>query len=210
MSVSVKICGIRDALSLDAAVRGGARYVGFVFAPSRRRVLPSEAEAMVAQVPVGITSVGLFVEPTDEHLKSVLARVPLGMIQLHGRETPERVAAVKALSGLPVIKALGVSDVASFEAVSAYRTVADMILFDAAHGERPAGGEGRAFDWMLLRDHIIDKPWILAGGLNADNVAEAVAKSGAKIVDISTGVEDPEGKKDPHKIRAFLKVAEEL
>ncbi|MDE2029486.1 MAG: phosphoribosylanthranilate isomerase [Alphaproteobacteria bacterium] len=212
MSVEVKICGLRDAAALTAAIDGGARYVGFVFCEdSRRAVMPEHAAELIAQVPTSITSVGLFVDPSDDELVRVLRHARLNMIQLHGSETPERVEAVKKFTGLPVMKALGIAVLPDIEAARRYESVADMLLFDAKPlPGGPKGGNGIAFDWGLLEGARFSKPWMLAGGLDAGNIAEAVALSGARILDVSSGVEDAEKRKSPSKIKAFLAKARGL
>lgn len=206
----VKICGLRAAADIAAAVEAGARYAGFVFFPkSPRAVTPHQAAALAADVPPGVARVGLFVDPDDARLTEVLATVPLDMIQLHGQETPARVAEVRALTGLPVIKAVGVADAADLEALWDYGLVADMLLIDAKppKGAALPGGNGLAFDWRLLAGRRILKPWLLAGGLTADNVARAIQLTGAPGVDVSSGVESAPGIKDQNRIRAFVAAA---
>ncbi|ASG21668.1 phosphoribosylanthranilate isomerase [Nitrospirillum viridazoti] len=208
MPVKAKICGINHPEALRAAVDGGARYIGLVFfAKSPRNVsLPLAAE-LARMVPTGVRTVGLFVDPTDEFLDQALAQVPLDLIQLHGEETPERVAAIRAATRLPVMKALKVETAADLDAASAYEPVADILLFDAKppKGAVLPGGNGVAFDWTLLTGRQWAKPWMLSGGLAPDTVAEAIRVSGAEAVDVSSGVEDRPGHKDPALIRAFLK-----
>lgn len=207
MAVSVKICGLTESAGLAAAVKAGARYVGFVFfSKSPRNVSPELAAELAAQVPIGIAKVGLFVNPDDAHLGAVLAKVPLDLIQLHGAETPARVAEVKALTGLPVIKAVGLAEPADLDALWDYGLVADMLLIDAKppRGAVLPGGNGLAFDWRLLAGRQILKPWLLAGGLTPDNVAEALRLTRAPGVDVSSGVESAPGIKDPDRIRALI------
>ncbi len=208
MSVAAKICGLQDTVALNAAVEGGAHYVGFVFCPTSRHVVTAEvAAALIAHVPPSVTAVGLFVDPTDADLQAVLAHAPLGLVQLHGLETPERVAAVRQQTGLPVMKVLHVSTPEDVTRAKAYESIADLLLFDTKIGPLPTGGTGRRFDWSLMRGRSFARPWMLAGGLNAENLAEAVHQTGATIVDVSSGVEDGSGHKDPARIRAFLDVA---
>ncbi|TWB20520.1 phosphoribosylanthranilate isomerase [Nitrospirillum bahiense] len=207
MPVKAKICGINHPEALRAAVDGGARYIGLVFfAKSPRNVsLPLAAE-LARMVPTGVRTVGLFVDPTDEFLDQALAQVPLDLIQLHGEETPERVAAIRAATRLPVMKALKVETAADLDAASAYEPVADILLFDAKppKGAVLPGGNGVAFDWTLLTGRRWSKPWMLSGGLAPDTVAKAIRVSGAQAVDVSSGVEDGPGHKDPALVRAFL------
>jgi len=207
MPVSVKICGLTEAAGLAAAVEAGARYVGFVFfAKSPRHVTPETAAELAAQVPAGVAKVGLFVDPDDAALEAVLARVPLDLIQLHGAETPARVAEIKARCGLPVMKAVGIADPPDLDALWDYGLVADLLLIDAKppRGAPLPGGNGLAFDWRLLAGRQILKPWLLAGGLTPENVAEAVRLTRAPGVDVSSGVESAPGIKDPQRIRRFI------
>lgn len=207
MAVSVKICGLTEAAGLAAAVGAGARYVGFVFFPkSPRHVLPEAAAKLAAQVPLGVAKVGLFVNPDDAALDAVLARVPLDLIQLHGAETPTRVAEVKARTGLPVMKAVGVAEPQDLDALWDYGLVADMLLIDAKPPKDAVlpGGNGLAFDWRLLAGRQILKPWLLAGGLTPENVHEAIRLTRAPAVDVSSGVESVPGVKDPDRIRRFI------
>lgn len=212
MSVDVKICGLSTPDAIDAAVAGGARFVGFIFYPrSPRNVSPATAAALARRVPASITKVGVFVDPTDEQLQSVLGEAALDMVQLHGGETPERIVAVKRRFGRPVMKAIPVADASDLDAAQRYLEVADWLLFDAKPprldpGTLP-GGNGLAFEWSLLHRQSWPLPWMLSGGLEADNLADAVRLSGAGTVDVSSGVETAPGRKDLAKIRAFLERA---
>lgn len=203
----VKICGLRDAAHVAAAVAAGARYLGFVFFPkSPRAVTADEAALLALEVPPGVACVGLFVDPDDTLLDRVLAQVPLDMIQLHGSETPARLRQIKARYGLPVMKAVGISDAGDLDALWDYGLVADMLLVDAKppkDADLP-GGNGLAFDWRLLVGRKWLKPWLLAGGLTPSNVAEAIRLTGAPGVDVSSGVETAPGVKDVDLIRAFV------
>jgi phosphoribosylanthranilate isomerase len=210
MPVDVKICGLSTLEAVTAAVEGGARYIGFVFfPPSPRSLTPSRAAALVASAPTGPIRVGLFVDADDALLDEVLAGVALDMVQLHGAEPPQRVAEVKARYGVPVIKAVPIADADDLVPARAYEGVADMLLFDARppKGASRPGGNARAFDWSLVRDRGWRLPWLLAGGIDAENVVEAVRASGAPAVDVSSGVEDRPGLKNPAKIRTLLKIA---
>lgn len=205
--ISVKICGLSRPEHLSAAVEAGAKYVGFVFFPkSPRNVSIEDARALALEVPPGVAKVALVVNADDAFLDALTAAVPLDMLQLHGSETPERVAEVKARYGLPVMKAVGVADAGDLPALDAYSRVADQILVDAKppQGADLPGGNGLAFDWRLIADRRWPVPWMLAGGLNAQNVAEAVKLTGARQVDISSGVEVAPGEKDADLIRGFL------
>ncbi len=205
---SAKICGIKDPQNLTAAVQSGARFVGFVFyPPSPRHVEVDTAKELALKLPTGVRGVGLFVNPTDEQLQNVLGKVQLDIIQLHGDETPERVREIKLKYAMPIIKAFPVRSRQDIAAVSAYEDDIDWILFDAKppNADLP-GGTGKQFDWTLLTGRSFSKPWMLSGGLDADNVADAIDLLGPDAVDISSGVEGARGRKDPAKIQSFLQV----
>ncbi|WP_411956551.1 phosphoribosylanthranilate isomerase [Paracoccus homiensis] len=206
----VKICGLKTPQDIAAAVEAGAQYTGFVFFPkSPRAVSVDQARDLAGHVPTGVMRVGLFVDPDDALLDQTLATVPLDMIQLHGKETPDRVAQVKTRFGLPVMKAMGIASSADLDQIWDYGLTADMLLVDAKpprDAELP-GGNGLAFDWRLLVGRRFLKPWLLAGGLNPDNVAQAIRLTGAPGVDVSSGVESAPGTKDPDLIRAFVRAA---
>ncbi len=215
MPVEAKICGINSPEALAAALGGGARFVGLVFYPPSPRAVTPEAAAGLAQgVPAGVTKVGLFVDPDDDLLSGTLGRVALDLVQLHGAEAPRRVAEIRARFGLPVMKVVKVAKAADLDPAEAYLDVADRLLFDA---KAPAtmtdalpGGNALAFDWRLLSGRTWSKPWMLSGGLDPDNLAEAVRISGARAVDVSSGVEERPGVKSAERIAAFLATAREL
>ncbi|MGF1593253.1 MAG: phosphoribosylanthranilate isomerase [Kiloniellaceae bacterium] len=215
MSVQVKICGISTAGAMTAAIEGGAAFVGLVFyPPSPRAVTPEAAAALAALVPREVVTTGLLVDADDATIEAILHEVPLDLLQLHGAESPDRVAAVKARFGLPVMKVVKLRQPGDLEAVEPYLAVADRLLFDAKPpaemtGALP-GGNAVAFDWTILAGTTWPLPWMLAGGLTPGNVAEAVRISGAPAVDVSSGVEDSPGVKNPEKIRAFLAAARGL
>lgn len=210
MPVETKICGINTPAALDAAVCNGAAYVGFVFYPPSPRALTPEAAAPLAHAAAGaVRRVGLFVDADDSTIACTLALAPLDLLQLHGRETPARVRAVRERFGLPVMKAVPVAGPEDIEAAGAYLAAADLLLFDAKpprdmKGALP-GGNALSFDWQLLAGRRWPLPWMLSGGLTAENVAEAVRISGARAVDVSSGVEERPGRKDPARISAFLR-----
>ncbi|MBF0268405.1 MAG: phosphoribosylanthranilate isomerase [Alphaproteobacteria bacterium] len=211
--IAAKICGLNDAVGVDAATRHGASFLGFVFfPPSPRNVAPELAAGLMHRVPTGIVKVGLFVDPSDEFLQTVLHHAPLDLIQLHGKETPARTAAIRKQCKRPVMKALPLAGPQDLQAVKDYADIADRLLFDAPppQGATRPGGNANSFDWTLLANLRIRLPWMLAGGLTPSNLAEAVRTSGAKEVDVSSGVEDAPGKKNPDKIRAFLELARTL
>ena len=206
MSVQAKICGIKTPEALNAAIDGGARFVGFVFyPPSPRNVSIDTAKELALMLPTGVRGVALFVDPSDEELDYVLSHVPIDVIQLHGGESTARVAEVKAKFALPVIKAFPVRTAVDIAAADEYMGVADWILFDAKSGDPDMpGGTGHSFDWSLLEGKSFTKPWMLSGGLNPENVSEALKVLKPNAVDVSSGVEISRGVKDESKIRAFL------
>ena len=208
MTVAAKICGLTEPESLRAAVAGGARYVGFVFYPrSPRAIAPPMAAELARLLPTGIRSVGLFVDPDDEFLEHVTGQVPLDLIQLHGGETPRRIAEIKGRYALPVMKAIRVGGPEDLTAALEAAEVADRLLFDAKPPAKVSalpGGNGIAFDWTILAGRSWPRPWMLSGGLTAGNVEEAVRVTGATEVDVSSGVEDRPGHKDPALVHAFL------
>jgi phosphoribosylanthranilate isomerase len=205
--VRVKICGIKTEAALKAACDAGAAYVGFVFFPkSPRNVSVAEAAALAVETPIGVAKVALVVDPDDALLDEITRQVPLDFIQLHGAETPERVAEVRARYGLPVMKAIGIAGPEDVAKIDLYSAVADQLLIDTKAPKDAAlpGGNGQTFDWTLARRKYWTKPWMLAGGLTAENVAQAIAVTGTRQVDLSSAVESAPGVKDPAKIRAFM------
>jgi phosphoribosylanthranilate isomerase len=205
--VRAKICGLSTAATLDAAIAGGASHVGFVFFPKSPRDLTiARAEELAARTPAHVTRVGVFVDPDDALLERAVPAGRLGAIQLHGRETPDRVAAIKARFGVETWKAVPVRTAADLATTGSYRGAADRIVYDAKTPDDAdlPGGMGLRFDWTLLRGFAHPLPWILSGGLDASNLAEAVAISGATLVDVSSGVESAPGVKNVDKIAAFL------
>ena len=208
---SVKICGLSEPESLRTAIDAGARYVGFVFFKKSPRSLSVDVAAELAvTVPVGICKVALVVDATNAELDVITKTVPLDMLQLHGEETPERVTEIKERYGLPVMKVIGVMDAADLDALDIYGRVCDQILVDAKppkNAELP-GGNGLTFDWRLIAGRRWTTPWMLAGGLTSQNVAEAIKLTGATQVDVSSGVEMALGVKDNTKIAAFITAAQ--
>jgi len=209
-NLHVKFCGLRSRADMDAAAKAGARYIGFVFFEKSPRNISIEAAATLAtNAPLGLCKVALTVDADNAFLDALTGQVPLDMLQLHGHESPERVAEVKARYGLPVMKAVGVADADDLQQLDAYAGVADQILVDAKPpkgGDLP-GGNGLAFDWRLIADREWNVPWMLAGGLTPDNVAEAARMTGARQVDVSSGVESAPGQKDAALITAFGQAA---
>ena len=208
--VNVKICGVKTAADIAAVEAAGARYIGFNFFPkSPRSVTVSEAARLAPTVAEGICKVALVVDPHDALLDDLTAQVPLDMIQLHGAETPNRVAEVKARYGLPVMKAVGIADREDLAKLDSYLGVADQILVDAKPPKNAVlpGGNGLSFDWRLIAGRRWPTPWMLAGGLTAENVAEAIAMTGARQVDVASAVESAPGMKDAALIKAFCSAA---
>lgn len=213
--VDAKICGLGTAEAVDAAVTGGAFMIGFnFFATSPRYVAPSVAAELGKRMPARVAKVGLVVDASDDEIAAILKEASLDLMQLHGKETPERVAAVKARFGLPVMKVISVADAADITASRSYETVADRLMFDAKPPKSMAnalpGGNAISFDWRLLAGQSFQRPWMLAGGLNAGNLAEAVRATGAPAVDTASGVEDRPGEKNINKIKQFLDLARTL
>jgi phosphoribosylanthranilate isomerase len=209
MAVLAKICGISTPEAAEAAVRGGATFIGFVFfPPSPRAISPVRAIELAREVP--IRKIGLFVDADDATIDAALPA--LDLLQLQGRETPERVAAIKARTGKPVIKAVPLAAPADIQAAQAYQPVADWLMFDAKPppGAARPGGNGVPFDWSLLVNTVWTRPWLLSGGLTPENVQAAVAATDAKAVDVSSGVESAPGRKDPARIAAFLDAVRRL
>lgn len=210
MSIRVKICGLTEPSAVAAAVAAGAAYLGFVFFPkSPRNLTIAQARALALEVPMGVAKVALVVDADDATIAAILDQVPIDVLQLHGHESPERVAQVRARFGLPVMKAVGIAEAADLDRLPAYEAVADQILVDAKapRGAALPGGNGLAFDWRLIAGRKWDKPWMLAGGLTPDNVAAAVRLTGARQVDVSSGVESAPGVKDGALIGAFVAAA---
>ena len=205
--VSVKICGLATVDDVRACADAGANYMGLVFfEKSPRNITIPAARELALAAPLGLAKVALVVNPSDAELDAINATVPLDMLQLHGRETPERVAEVKARYGLPVMKAVGIADGDDLPKLESYFGVADQILVDAKPpkgGELP-GGNGLSFDWRLIAGRRWPCPWMLAGGLTPENVAEAVKMTGTKQVDVSSGVEDAPGQKNAELIQKFV------
>ncbi|CTQ32172.1 phosphoribosylanthranilate isomerase [Jannaschia rubra] len=210
MGVRVKICGLRTPDDVTAVAAAGAAYMGLVFFPkSPRNVDVDQARALALAAPVGLAKVALLVNPDDAMLDRIGGEVPLDMIQLHGSEPPVRVAEVRARTGLPVMKAVGLRTADDLARIDAYAGVADQILVDAKppEGADLPGGNGVGFDWRLIAGRDWTCPWMLAGGLTPDNVAEAIRLTGAAQVDVSSGVESAPGMKDAARIAAFVDAA---
>jgi phosphoribosylanthranilate isomerase len=212
MSVEVKICGLKDAANLEAALAAGADFIGLVFyRPSPRYIGPAAASALADLARGRAKIVALVVDPADALAAEIAAKVKPDYIQAHGSESPQRIGEITRLTGVPVIKAIKVRAPEDVEGARAYRDVAEMILFDARapetlEGALP-GGNGIAFDWTLLARDARPRRFMLSGGLDAGNVARAIFVTGAAIVDVSSGVEDRPGVKNPVLIRKFIEMA---
>ncbi|KAF2991975.1 phosphoribosylanthranilate isomerase [Methylocystis sp. MJC1] len=208
----VKICGLSSPETLLATIAAGADMAGFVFFEKSPRHIDLETARTLGALASGrIRKVALTVDAADDALETIVDHLAPDLLQLHGHETPARVAAVKARFGLPVIKAIGVATAEDVAASKSYEDVADILLFDAKPAPNAAvpGGAGVAFDWDLLRN-ISAKHWMLSGGLDSENVAEALRRTGAPAVDVSSGVERERGVKDAGKINAFLEAVRSL
>ncbi len=207
MSIAVKICGLTSPDAIDAAVRAGAVYGGLVFHPnSPRYVTLEQARPLAERMRGRLKIVALITDMDDAGIAAVVQAVMPDFLQLHGSESARRTAYIRGKFGVPVIKVLPVADVSDISAAAEYESAADMLMFDArppAGAERP-GGHGAAFDWKILAGRSFTKPWFLAGGLDPENVARAIELSGAKMVDVSSGVESAPGTKDPLRIQSFI------
>lgn len=209
--IRVKICGLRTEADVLAVATAGAAYAGFNFFPkSPRHVTVDQARLLALAAPVGLAKVALVVDASDAMLDAIVEGVPLDMLQLHGHETPDRVAEVRARYGLPVMKVVGVSDEGDLPAIMDYALVSDQLLIDAKPPRDAVlpGGNGLAFDWRLVAQRRWLRPWMLAGGLTAENVAEAIRLTNVRQVDVASGVESAPGVKDAGRIKAFVEATE--
>jgi len=212
-AVRVKICGLTQVADIHAVTQAGAAYIGLNFFPKSPRYVSVQAAREIAlAAPVGLARVGLFVDAEEAVYDDILAQVPLDFLQLHGKETPERMAGLRTRYGLPLIKAVGVADEGDLVALADYGRVADMLLVDARppRGAALPGGNGLAFDWRLIAGRRWPCPWMLAGGLTAANVALAVQMTGARQVDVSSSVESAPGVKDAARITEFVAAAQRV
>ncbi|MBL4803185.1 MAG: phosphoribosylanthranilate isomerase [Emcibacter sp.] len=209
MTIKVKICGLSTVQSVRAATEAGASHLGFVFfEKSPRNVTPEKVAELAADIPSSILKTGVFVNPDNQQLQRILNIAPLNLIQLHGNESPERVQEIKKYFGLPVMKAIAISDTNDIALAKTYENSADMLLFDAkptaSLKDALPGGNGLSFDWQLIKGTDWQIPWMLSGGLDALNIRQAITISGAEIVDISSGIENQPGEKSIAKIKAFI------
>ncbi|HEY0104727.1 MAG TPA: phosphoribosylanthranilate isomerase [Rhizomicrobium sp.] len=210
MAVLVKICGINSIEAADAAVRAGADFVGLMFHPhSPRNLQPAQAASLATHLQGRVRLVAVASDASDGALAQIVDAVRPDFLQLHGAESPSRVAEIRARFGVSVIKSLALAEPGDLGAANAYEEAADMLLFDAKPppGARREGGHGAVFDWQILRGRRFARPWLLGGGLTADNVARAIGVSGAPGVDVSSGVETVPGVKSADRIAAFVAAA---
>jgi phosphoribosylanthranilate isomerase len=214
MSLAVKICGLSTPETIEAAVAGGADYIGFVFyAKSPRHVSAGRAAALAQPIPRSIQRCGLFVDPDDGLLDTTLNLMPLDLLQLHGSEPPERCAALRERFRRPVMKAISIATAEDVARAESWIGSVDLLLFDAKPPPDPdalPGGNGIPFDWRLLAGRSWPVPWMLSGGLTAGNLRDAVRATQAPAVDVSSGVEDSPGIKNAGMIREFLAAAKGL
>ena len=206
MSIAVKICGVKTADAIDAAARAGATHVGFNFYPKSPRYVSAAEAGKLAERAPGLRSVALTVDASDDTLHEISAGLHPQMWQLHGDEPPERVSAIRNMFRVPVMKAIAIETAADIARARTYEHVADWLLFDAKPGELP-GGNGLVFDWNLIAGQTWTKPWMLSGGLSAENVADAIRLTRTHAVDVSSGVESARGQKDPQLIERFVAAA---
>lgn len=207
MTIIIKTCGLSTPESVNTAIRNGVDMIGFNFFDRSPRYVPYDtARALASQVTGETTRVGLIVDFSDQEIAALMSEVPLDMLQLHGRETPDRVSRIRKMCGRPVMKALPVATSSDLACASAYRDVVDYFLFDAKppKGSDRPGGNAVSFDWTLMRAYEPGVPWLLAGGLNLDNVVTAIKASGAPGVDLASGIESRPGVKDDGLIRSFI------
>lgn len=215
VSIKAKICGLNEQLGVDAAIQAGASYIGLVFFPPSPRALTiEEAKKLTFPKSSDTNLVGLFVDAEDDLIDSAMNNLKLNMLQLHGSETPERVITLKKRTGCTVMKVISVAVVSDLTQAEKYFDAADWLMFDAKPPtdtkDSLPGGNARNFDWSLLSGSNWPLPWMLAGGLNYTNVAEAVSLTGAKVVDCSSGVEDRPGCKNPDKVTQFMSAVHNL
>lgn len=211
MSIQVKICGISEPHTLQAAIEGGARFIGLVFyPPSPRNVSFDTAWTLARMIPTGVRVVGLFVDPDDALLEKIVTGIQLDMIQLHGDESAGRVAEIKTRYNIPVMKAIRIANEDDLLLLEGFEAAADWLLFDAKpdNADLP-GGTGERFDWNILAGRTFEKPWMLSGGLTLANLDKALSILSPNAIDVSSGVESSRGVKDADKIKAFIQTVKQ-
>ena len=213
MAIQTKICGLTTPAAVETAIGGGASHIGYIFfAKSPRNISPDDAAVLADIARDKVIQTVVTVDADNAFLDEIVNKVSPNLLQLHGSETPERVGEIKSRFNLPVMKAFSISEAQDLENAKAYEGIADQFLFDAKppkDADLP-GGNGISFDWNLLRDFTSSTPYMLSGGLDADNVEEAILRSGATAIDISSGVESSPGIKDIAKIETLLKIVSDL
>lgn len=213
--IRVKICGLSTPETVTAAVEAGADYIGFVFyGRSPRNVPPARAAELAKLAPAEVLKVALVVDAGDETIGDIMESLQPDILQLHGAETPERLCEIKSRFGVTLMKAVAIAGPEDLGRISVYRDSADLLLFDAkppkSMPQALPGGNGLVFDWTLIAGQKPELPWMLSGGLTAENVGEAIRITGAEAVDVSSGVEDAPGRKNPELIRKFIRAAKNL
>ncbi len=208
---TIKICGITDKAALEAAEQNNADMVGFVFYPPSPRNISYQNAAKLINNIKKIKSVGLFVNPDDRVLQDALSHFDLDYIQLHGNETPKRIETVKKSVGKPIIKAFRIGEASDLDTIPAYNDLIDWIILDSKpKGAKLPGGTGHSFNWSLLNNVSFSKPWMLSGGLNKDNISDALSTLNPDGIDVSSGVEDAPGQKNPEKIMEFISAVRKI
>lgn len=212
MTIKVKICGMTTPEAVNAAVAGGADYLGFIFyPPSPRHVSVEKAKEISQDVPASIAKIAVTVDADDRLLEEIVAGLQPAYLQLHGEESPQRVQQVKEQFGLPVVKAIAIAEADDVKKIDDYVAVADIVLLDTKKpGTNISGGTGVPFDWTLLQEKDINCPWMLSGGLSIDNIVEAIEATEAKAVDVSSQLESEKGIKDPELVTALLEKVKAL
>lgn len=213
--IRVKICGLSTPETVTAAAEAGADYIGFVFyARSPRHVSPARAAELAKLTPAEVLKVALVVDADDKTIGEIMDSLRPDILQLHGAETPDRLCEIKSRFGVTLMKAVAVAGPEDLGRISVYRDSADLLLFDAkppkSMPQALPGGNGLVFDWTLIAGQKPELPWMLSGGLTAENVGEAIRITGAEAVDVSSGVEDAPGRKNPELIRKFIRAAKNL
>ena len=216
MTIPIKICGLTRKADIDAAIENGAHYLGFIFYPPSKRSLTADIWAgLAAHIAGRVPKVGVFVDAEDQWIDEISSAHALDVMQLHGKETPARLEEIRQKYGpaVKLIKSISVSQASDVERADAYKQSADMLLFDAKPPKSPdaiPGGNGLSFDWRLLADRQFALPWLLAGGISAANLKAAIELTGARMVDVSSSIEDAPGVKNMDQLKNLLELAKTL